>query len=469
MYSRRSFLKAGGGFGAACLLSSIAQADEVSAINGLLDVSLEASEDWVILGGRSARLYTYNRSAQAPRLIAKPGDTVRLRLTNRLPEATNLHYHGLHISPGGAADNIFLGVAPGETQTYEFQIPADHPGGTYWYHPHFEPTTARQVSRGLAGVLVIRGELDRIAPFATIPEHFLVLQDFRLDASGYIIEPSMMELMQGREGNFITVSGQVNPSIAVATGGWVRLRILNASVSRYYRLSIEQHTMYRIATDGGAVPAPEPLNELLLTPGERVELAVQGQRGSGSYRLLSLPYDRHSGEMMGGGMGGGMMRGGMMGGATATELTLATLRYQGSTTPFGLPAQLTTIAALPAPTLPLRRIRLGQGMRMTFTINGRTFDPQRIDVRAKLGTIEDWEFVNATGMDHPMHIHTNPFQVLDGSGRPIPAWKDTVNVRANSRLRVRSRFLDYAGLSVFHCHILDHEDLGMMATLQLNP
>ena len=474
MYTRRSFLKTGAGIGTACLIPRLAQADEISSINSLLDVSLEASEEWVILGGRSARLYTYNRSAQAPRLIAKPGDTVRLRLTNRLQEATNLHYHGLHVSPGGTADNVFLRVSPGATQNYEFQIPADHPGGTYWYHPHIHPNTARQVSRGLAGVFVIRGEFDRMAPFAPMPEHFLVLQDFRLDASGYLTEPSMMERMQGREGNFVTVSGEVNPTIPIPAGGWVRLRVLNASASRYYRLSVEQHTMYRIATDGGVVPAPEPLTELLLTPGERAELAVQGQRGSGAYRLLSLPYDRHSGEMMGGGMmGGGMMgggrMGGMMGGATpSSQLTLATLRYQGSVAPYGLPAQLGRVDALPAPALPLRRITLGRGMRMSFTINGRTFDHNRVDVRAKLGTIEDWEFVNATGMDHPMHIHTNPFQVLDASGTPMPAWKDVVNVRANSRVRVRSRFADYTGPSVFHCHILDHEDLGMMATLQLN-
>lgn len=479
MYTRRSFLKAGAGIGTACLIPRLAQADEISSINGLLDVSLEASEEWVILGGRSARLYTYNRRAQAPRLVARPGDTVRLRLTNRLQESTNLHYHGLHVSPGGTADNVLLRVPPGATQNYEFQIPADHPGGTYWYHPHIHPNTTRQVSRGLAGVFVIRGELDRMAPFATMPEHFLVLQDFRLDPSGYLTEPSMMERMQGREGNFVTVWGEVNPTIPIPAGGWVRLRVLNASASRYYRLSIEQHTMYRIATDGGVVPAPELLTELLLTPGERAELAVRGQQGSGAYRLLSLPYDRHSGEMMGGGMmgcgmmGGGMMgggrMGGMMGGATpSSQLTLATLRYQGSVAPYGLPAQLGRVDALAAPALPPRRITLGQGMRMSFTINGRAFDHNGVDVRAKLGTIEDWEFVNATGMDHPMHIHTNPFQVFDGSGTPIPAWKDVVNVRANSRVRVRTRFADYAGLSVFHCHILDHEDLGMMATLRLN-
>jgi FtsP/CotA-like multicopper oxidase with cupredoxin domain len=305
-----------------------------------------------------------------------------------------------------------------------------------------------------------------MVPFATMPEHFIVLQDFRLDSSGYIAEPSMMERMQGREGNFVSVSGQMNPTIPIAAGGWLRLRVLNASVSRYYRLAMDQHTMYRIATDGGAAPRPEPVSELLLAPGERVEVAVPGERGTGTYRLLSLPYDRLGGGMM----GGGMMGRGMMGGTPpSSQLTLATLRYEGAVMPVPLPAELRAIDPLPAPALPLRTMTLGHGMRMSFTINGRPFDHHRIDARATLGTVEDWEFVNATGMDHPMHVHTNPFQVLDSSGSPIREWKDVVNVRANSRVRVRSRFTDHAGLSVFHCHILDHEDLGMMATLQLGP
>ena len=420
----------------------------------------------MMIGGRSAQLYTYNGLAQAPRLVVKPGDAVRLRLENRLAQTTNLHYHGLHIPPSGNADNSFLRIPPGETQTYEFQIPADHPAGTYWYHPHAHPNAADQVSRGLAGVLLVRGGLDDIAAIAAMPERILVLQDFRLNLNGEIANPSMMERMQGREGNFITISGEVNPTIPISPNGWIRLRILNASASRYFRLHIEGHPMFLLAVDGGALPSPQVLSEVLLTPGERVEVAVYGERAAGSFRIVSLPYDRHSGEDIGGMMGGMMGRGTTA--AQPSALPLAGLLYEGTAVHSDdLPNQLIAVEPLPPSDLPVRHITLGQGMHMTFTINGKAFNERRIDVSEQVGTIADWEFINNTGMDHPMHIHTNSFQVLDGAGSAVPAWKDTVNVRANSRIQVRSRFEDYTGLSVFHCHILDHEDLGMMATLQL--
>ncbi len=460
MRTRRNFIRSSAAFTAGLLsLQRRARADELTSGNGLLDASLEAAESWVVVGERSAKLYTYNGQAQAPRLIANAGDTVRLRLTNLLGENTNLHYHGLHIPPSGSADDVFVSVEPGESRTYEFQIPTAHPGGLFWYHPHVHGNTARQVARGLAGLFVIRGELDSIPEIAAMPEHFLVLQDFRLDASGYISEPGMMERIQGREGQFVTVSGEIDPAIEIAAGGWVRLRLLNASASRYYRISIEQHTMWQLASDGGALPSPEPVTEFLLVPGGRADVAVQGERGAGAYRILSLAYDRHNGGMMGGMMGGG---------SASAQLTLATLSYAGQATQVALPDQLVGAGALPSPALPIRQITLGQGMRMAFTINGRSFDHGRIDFRAAIGTVQDWEFVNTTGMDHPMHVHTNPFQVVSASGDVVRAWRDTVNVPANSRVRVRTRFSDFTGLTVLHCHILDHEDLGMMATLQLD-
>jgi FtsP/CotA-like multicopper oxidase with cupredoxin domain len=179
--------------------------------------------------------------------------------------------------------------------------------------------------------------------------------------------------------------------------------------------------------------------------------------------------------------GGGFMRGGvaagmgMMGGnALSTPIQLARLRY-GGTAPstWTLPQNLAGVEELPAPSI--RRVfQLGQDMGMgmmgggmSFTINGRSFNENRIDVRAVLNNVEEWEFVNPTAMDHPMHIHTNPFQVLEQPGAPVPAWKDTVLVRAGTRLAIRIAFRDYAGMSMYHCHILDHEDLGMMGTLQI--
>jgi FtsP/CotA-like multicopper oxidase with cupredoxin domain len=193
----------------------------------------------------------------------------------------------------------------------------------------------------------------------------------------------LMERMAGREGDLVTVNGQVNPPVRIQRDGWIRLRILNASSSRFYRLQLEEHLLYLIATDAGALPAPDQRDEILLTPGERIEVMVRGERPEGKYRLLSLPYNR-------GGMGMGMMGG--VGGTTSRTIVLATVVYEGQAgRTWSLPQQLVRVDPLPAPSV-RRSFLLGQGMGMgmmggggmTFTINGRTFNPNRVDTLVAL-------------------------------------------------------------------------------------
>ena len=181
---------------------------------------------------------TLIRKPTGPRFEARAGDSVTLRLDNALGEATNLHYHGLHIPPTGAADNIFLHVPDGESFMYQFSIPATHAAGLFWVHPHLHGTVARQVSRGLAMPFVIRGEIDAVPEIAAAEEHILVLQDFELDSNGNPVEPSMPDQMMGREGSVVTLGGAVNPVIGIRQGGLVRLRLINGSVSRFYRLTL---------------------------------------------------------------------------------------------------------------------------------------------------------------------------------------------------------------------------------------
>lgn len=428
--------------------------------DGLLDAAIEASYTWVRLGGSYAHLFTYNEQAPGPVLEARPGDTVRLRFTNSLPEPTNLHFHGLHVSPGGNADNVFLEVPPGERLTYEFTLPANHPAGTFWYHPHLHGTVADQLFRGLAGLLVVRGELDEIAEVAAAAEHFLVLKDWALDRNGEVLEPAMMQRMTGREGSLFTVGDAINPRLSVAAGGLLRLRILNASPSRFYRLKLEDHPLYVIATDGGPLPAPNAVEEILLTPGERVDVLVRGDREAGVYRFLNLPYNR-----------GGM---GMMGGPSrpSEPELLATILYEGrAELAVDLPGSLVRVDPLPPPEAPARRFALSEsgvpGRGMVFLINGREFDHHRVDTQVRLGTVEDWEIINLSNMDHPFHLHTNSFQILDAQGQPERAWKDVMLVRARQTRRFRVRFEDFAGKTVYHCHILDHEDLGMMGVIEM--
>lgn len=443
--------------------------------NGLLELNLEAGIRPVTLAGRQAYLMSYNGQIPAPRLEAKAGDTARIHFTNNLSQSTNLHYHGLHVPPTGNADNPFLSIEPGESLTYEFIIPKNHPSGTFWYHPHHHGYVAEQLFAGLAGLFIVRGELDEIPEIQAAKEEFLVLKDFDLDESGRIISPNHMAMMLGREGQLLTVNGQVNSNLSIAKGGLLRLRILNASPSRFYRLSLENHPLYLIATDGGGINAPVKLEELLLAPGERAEVLVRGEKEPGQYRLLTLPYDR-------GGMG--MMGGHMMGNSTQSRpQVLATLTYQGSVATLPLPKQLISVETLPEPET-VRRFELsmamgsgmgmgmmGSGRGMSFTFNGQTFDMDRIDTQVKLNTIEDWELINVDPdrMAHPFHLHINRFQIVSRNGQPEPyrVWKDTVLVRGGESVRIRIPFRDFAGKTVYHCHILDHEDLGMMGIVEI--
>jgi FtsP/CotA-like multicopper oxidase with cupredoxin domain len=443
--------------------------------DGLLKIALEARSDIIQVAGRSANLFSYNGQIPGPRIEAKPGDTLQIQFKNSLSESTNLHYHGLHIPPTGNADNIFLEIPSGESFFYEFTIPKNHPSATFWYHPHLHGSTAEQLFAGLAGLLIIRGELDQIPEIQAAQEEFLVLQDFALSQAGERLPLSHRAQMLGREGNVITINGQRNSQFSISSGGLLRLRIANASPARFYRLKLENHPFYLIATESGALEKPIKLDELLLVPGERAEVLIQGNQNPGNYQLLNLPYNRGGMGMMGGGMmRSGNRMAGMMGNPNNTDTTetLAIFTYQGNGKNIALPKTLIPIQKLPNPEK-IQRLTLQHGMMpgqgMVFAMNGKTFDHHRIDTQVKLNTIEDWEIVNGDMMDHPFHLHTNHFQVIERNGEPAPylAWKDTVLVPFGGIVRLRIRFADFAGKSVYHCHILDHEDLGMMGTVEI--
>ncbi|BAZ47237.1 type 3 multicopper oxidase (plasmid) [Chondrocystis sp. NIES-4102] len=439
--------------------------DVYQSSDGLLELDIIAKENPVNLTGRQAYLLTYNGQVPAPRLEANPGDKIRIHFANNLSQPTNIHYHGLHIPIMGNADNVFLHIKPGEKLTYEFQIPSNHPAGIFWYHPHLHGLVAEQLFGGLAGLFIVRGDLDEIPEVKAAKEEFLVLQDFAVDNNGRLINSAHMSLMMGREGDIITANGQVNPSLSLPEQGLLRLRILNASTSRFYRLALEDHSFYQIATDGGALNEPIEVNELLLTPGQRAEVLIKGDKEPRQYRLLNLPYDR-------GGMG--MMGGGMMGRNNRDEpIVLATINYEAPGQSLSIPTQLASITALPEPQT-VRSFELNHGMNpavgMAFLINGEAYNHDRLDTQVQLDTVEDWEITNTGMMDHPFHVHGLAFQVISRNGQPesLLAWRDTVLVPRGETVRIRIPFRDFAGKTVYHCHVLDHEDLGMMGNLMIN-
>ncbi|MEX1318080.1 MAG: multicopper oxidase domain-containing protein, partial [Synechococcaceae cyanobacterium] len=259
---RSTVLRPGGRFHSAATSA-------VRSSGGRLELDLVARETPVSIPGGPERALTYNGLLPGPLLELEPGDAVRIRLHNRLDRPTNLHYHGLHIPPSGQADNVFLSVAPGASQTYSFTIPPDHPAGTFYYHPHRHGTVADQVFGGLGGVLIVRGALDRIPEVAAAEERVLFLKDLPtaegVGGGGFGMGFGMgMGRMLGREGGLLTVNGQVNPELTVPAGGLLRLRIVNGSNARFWRLALEGHPLHLIATDGGAIEAPVELEELLL-------------------------------------------------------------------------------------------------------------------------------------------------------------------------------------------------------------
>ncbi|NER04587.1 MAG: multicopper oxidase family protein [Okeania sp. SIO3C4] len=433
--------------------------------DGILEVNLIANINKINLGNKQAYVLNYNGQIPGPRLEAKPGDTIRVNFINNLPQPTNIHYHGLHIPITGNADNVFLKIAPGDRLTYQFQIPQNHPAGLFWYHPHLHGLTAEQLFGGLAGLFIVRGELDEIPEVKAAEEKFLVLQDFALDRRGNLLPSQELSIMTGREGDLITINSQSQPNLTIPTQGLLRLRILNASTSRFYRLSLEEHPFYLIATDGGALTEPIEMSELLLTPGERTDILIQANREPGKYRLLNLPYKR---------VGVWMMGRGMMGGNAPENQpqVLATVSYESKVAAVPLPTKLIPVEALPE-AQKLRRFQMNHGMipgqGMAFLFNGQPYQVERIDTQVQLNTVEDWELINAGMMDHPFHVHGNAFQVVSRNGKPEPylAWKDVVLVRPGEKVLIRMPFRDFPGKTVHHCHILDHEDLGMMGNLKI--
>ena len=445
-------------------LADLAHLPNTSATPNVFAATLAAQRaSKAMLPGTSTEFWTYNALVPGPLIDVFEGDTVRIRLENRLAQETTVHWHGLPVPPDQDG-NPMDPVAPGANRLYEFTLPAGS-AGTYWYHPHPHEFTAEQVFRGMAGLFIVRSRTDPVP--ATIEEKLLVISDLRLAADGTIPANTAMDWQTGREGNYVLVNGQNQPVLAINPGQSQRWRILNATNARYLRLALTGHTMTLIGTDGGLLRSAVPgLDEILLAPAERVEVIVTASLSSqASGTLQALPYDRGSMGMMG---------------SASTTVPLLTLAYSSaSTAAIALPSALNSIADLGAPTTTKRLVfssgmgmgGMGSGM-MRFLIDGKTFDPQRIDLTSRVNEVEQWTIENRSSMDHPFHLHGTRFQVVSRTrsgvttSEPFLAWRDTVNVAAFETvvLKVVQRQL---GKRMYHCHILEHESQGMMGVLEV--
>ncbi len=445
--------------------ASFIEPDVLRSKGGGLDVRLEAAWGTHDVAGRKAKTMGFNGGVPGPTLRLRPGDTLRIELVNRLEEVTNLHLHGLHVTPQGNGDNVFLAVEPGGSQQYEYQLRDDHPPGVYWYHPHHHGTVADQVFGGLYGAIVVE-EDDAIAAER---ERVMVVSDITVDASGSVVRPSVAEQMMGREGELVLINGQNRPRLEGRGGERERWRLVNACTSRYLAFRLSDQNARVVGRDVGRVMTRAGLEDVVLAPGNRLDLVVD--LAEGESELIARPVDR--GTMMGPMMGDFDLPG------DEDDVALARLTVSpgGRVSPAEIPtgpaerdlrgADLTARRSITFQAGMAGMMGGGRGGPMRFTFDGREFDADRIDQQVRVGTVEEWTIGNDSPMDHPFHLHVWPMQVLEIDGRPVPepVWLDVVNVPAYSQVRVRIAFNDFGGRTVYHCHILDHEDRGMMGTV----
>jgi suppressor of ftsI len=399
--------------------------------NGLLETTFEALPDL----SEGLGTMSYEGSIPGPTLRVRPGDRLKIRLINSLGgRDTNLHTHGMHVSPSGNSDNVFIHVQDNEIFDYEYEIPADHPAGLYWYHPHVHGNSREQVEGGLAGAIVVEGGLDDLPEFQQWTERLLVLQGPFRDGHGAQY----------------WVNGLLNPAISIRPGETQRWRILNASANPFFHLALAGHQFHLIEVDGNPLPRRETVDELLLGPGERGTVLIQGD-AAGVYELQSLAW----GE----------------GGQAQPGFTVATLMVEGEAeTPAALPDDLIALPDLrDAPIARRRDITFQmQAVDPVFAIDGKGFDPDRVDQTVELDTVEEWVVRNDSDEWHPFHIHVNDFQVMLVNGEPVPLrYEDTIGVPPHGEIVIRIPFRDFTGKFVYHCHILVHEDFGMMAVVDV--
>ena len=422
----------------------------------------------------------------APTLRLSPGDQLKINYINDLParpqescaitpcmDMTNLHFHGLTVSPDAPQDDVLDMMAmPGQSLRYTVQIPQDHPPGLYWYHTHPHGESHRQVLDGMSGAIVIEGIESYFPPLVGLPERVLVVR-----GRSVVSDPKSADLKRrvelssdicGAESEppeeVFTVNGAVRPQIEIASGERQFWRVVNASADRYVDLQLEEQTFEIVAMDGMPIALHDPKHRtrsaehVLLPPAGRLEAIVTGPSVGTARLLISRCVDTGPD----GDPNPAMVLADIVPWSTANSLAKAAKS--------SLKPEFKTLDLAAAEKAPPRFTVTFTEDKNGFYINGKKFTPDDAPmVRAKVGSFQHWQVVNATGELHPMHIHQVHFLAYAENDKPIanPVWLDTVNVPIGGSVDVIMDFTDpvIKGMSVFHCHLLNHEDKGMMAKI----
>ncbi len=510
--TRRGFLRAGAAVIAAPLALKLSGcAGSESFVGPGVDAyELVVGYKEQVVGGFRIRTRTYGGGIPGPTITTAPGRGLRVTINNQLPpnphaehsdnpnnphdfNTTNLHVHGLHVvphlfEPVGTSnpDAKLIAVEPGERYTYNFDIPQDQPPGLYWYHAHHHGSTAVQSFSGMAGLIIVRGNIDEVPEIKAAREQIVAVQSIRVepdrnDPSLYVMEPLAGKTPEeggfkahGYDKTIFCVNGEavswldqhdMATQLSVQTvnarpGEVIRFRMLNGADDQLMPMQLDGHTMHVIGYDGIALPNLLPQEVVELAPANRVEFLIRAG-APGTYAFRQLPV---IGEQF----------------ADSEGMILLNLSVSGEPMTMGLPAQLPPgMEPLPEPNAagnslefetifpssPEDNLLTG----VAFKINNLLYKEDRIDHTSRLGTVEDWNVSATMEEGHPLHVHVNAFQVLEIDGQPVdpPIYKDTVWVRKGTTVKIRMPFDKFAGKTVYHCHILIHEDTGMMQNLMI--
>ena len=444
------------------------------------------------IGEDPVSLRSYNGELVGPVIEARPGDTLNIFLDNQLPEdphpgsnvpnaphgfnITNLHFHGLHVSPTGNSDNVLIAIRPGQQFHYEVKIPLDHPAGTYWYHSHKHGSGTIQLASGMAGALIIRGDIDEVKGIKEAVERILIFQQLPYvkgeeDGIGRVetydnFAPTRWTAL----GRRITINGEVEPTFKMKPGEVQRWRFIYAGLREPIRPRLVKRDpgtgdevllpQYQIALDGITTGRLEQVTETELYPGYRADVLVRAADENGE----ALP----EGEYW------------LVDDASqSASRDLARIVVKGKKTKMKLPREEDLAPLAPFknieddeltnsddPQLAAFDIDLSTGSPV-FTVNGKSFDPHAPPRKLKLGAVEKWLVSSTQIAGHPFHIHVNPFQFTRDDGTIV--WKDTLFIPPNQTLELRTRYERYIGVFMLHCHIVEHADLGMAETVEILP
>jgi suppressor of ftsI len=420
--------------------------------SGVTHATLSAAEQQVNVGNERYVSLVFNGDYDSPLIRTRPGGTMAIRLDNRMDEITNLHFHGMQVSPLDQGDNIFRMTQPHQVGEYNVKLPPEHSPGAYWYHSHFHGGSQRQVSAGIAGPILVDGMLDPFPELKGIKEQVLVLRNFQKTLTGKVASEIITSAPSIR-----TINGQQVPIIDIKPGETQLWHFINIAANQYFRIRINDgHSMQVLSRDGNTVTRRVDTDQVLIGPSARFSVLVVGPP-AGTYEI----------EAGAGNTGPA--------GDQYPAAKLAVLRSSG--------AQVATKQITSAyPTAEdFSKIAVNKTRQFAFQdsatdssaflINGTRFELDRVNTTVKLGDVEEWRLFNPSQELHQFHIHQVDFQVTEINGKRVEfsGYRDNVFIPATGSITVRIPFRDpvILGKFVYHCHILEHEDGGMMQAIQV--